>query len=91
MWASNPTWGKLRIQAELRKFGIEVSDSTVSRYRPPRGSPPSQSWRASLDNHLSDIVALDFFVVPTATFRVLHVLLIMSHDRRRILYFNVTT
>ena len=91
MWNSNPTWGKPRIQAELRKIGIEVSDSTVWRYRPPRRDPPSQSWRAFLDNHVRDIVAIDFFVVPTATFRVLYVLLIMSHDRRRILHFNVTT
>jgi len=91
MWNSNPTWGKPRIQAELRKIGIEVSDSTVWRYRPPRGSPPSQRWRAFLDNHVRDIVAVDFFVVPTATFRVLYVFLVMSHDRRRILHFNVTT
>ncbi len=90
MWRSNPTWGKPRIQAELRKIGIEVSDSTVWRYRPTRGSPPSQSWRAFLDNHVRDIVAIDFFVVPTATFRVLYVFLVMSHDRRRILHFNVT-
>ena len=90
MWRSNPTWGKPRIQAELRKIGIEVSDSTVWRYRPSRGTPPSQSWRAFLDNHVGDIVAIDFFVVPTMTFRVLYVFLVMSHDRRRILYFNVT-
>ena len=91
MWRSNPTWGKPRIQAELRKIGIEVSDSTVWRYRPPRDSPPSQSWRTFLDNHVRDIVAIDFFVVPTATFSVLYVFLAMSHDRRRILHFNVTT
>ena len=91
MWNSNPTWGKPRIQAELRKIGIEVSDSTVWRYRPPRGSPPSQSWRSFLQNHLPDIVAIDFFVVPTATFRVLYVFLVMSHDRRRILHLNATT
>ena len=90
MWRSNLTWGKPRIQAELRKIGIEVSDSTAWRYRPPRGSPPSQSWRAFLDNHVRDIVAIDFFVVPTVTFRVLYVFLVMSHDRRRILHFNVT-
>ena len=83
MWTSNPTWGKPRIQAELRKIGIQVSDSTVRRYQPRRSSPPSQSWRAFLDNHVKDIVAIDFFVVPTATFRVLYALLIMSHDRRR--------
>jgi transposase InsO family protein len=91
MWTSNPTWGKPRIQAELRKIGIEVSDSTVWQYRPPQGNPPSQSWRSFLQNHLPDIVAIDFFVVPTATFRVLYVFLVMSHDRRRILHFNVTT
>ncbi len=84
MWRSNPTWGKPRIQAELRKIGIEVSDFTVGRYRPPRGNPPSQSWRAFLDNHVGDIVAIDFFVVPTATFRVLYVFLVMPDDRRRI-------
>jgi hypothetical protein len=90
MWRSNPTWGAPRIQAELRKLGIDVSDSTVRRYRPPRTSPPSRVWRSFLENHLADFTAIDFFIVPTATFRVLYVLLIMSHDRRRILHFNVT-
>ena len=64
MWVSNPTWGKPRIQAELHKIGIEVSDSTVLRYRPRRLNPPSQTWRSFLENHLTDIVAIDFFVVP---------------------------
>ena len=91
MWSSNPTWGAPRIQAELHKLGIDVSDSTVRRYRPPRPSQPAQSWRSFLENHLGDIVAMDFFVVPSATFRVLYVLVIMAHDRRRILHFNVTT
>lgn len=91
MWSSNPTWGAPRIQAELHKLGIDVSDSTVRRYRPPRPRQPSQNWRSFLENHLGDIVAMDFFVVPTATFRVLYVLVIMAHDRRRILHFNVTT
>jgi transposase InsO family protein len=91
MWSSNPTWGAPRIQAELRKLGIDVSDSTVRRYRPQRLRPPSQTWRSFLENHLADIAAMDFFVVPTATFRVLYVLLIVAHDRRRILHFNVTT
>jgi putative transposase len=91
MWSSNPTWGKPRIKAELAKLGIEVSDSTVLRYRPPRRRSPSQSWRTFLANHIEDIVAIDFFVVRTATFRVLYVLLVMSHDRRRIRHFNVTT
>ncbi len=91
MWSSNPTWGAPRIQAELHKLGIDVSDSTVRRYRPPRPRQPSQNWRSFLENHLSAIVAMDFFLVPTATFRVLYVLVIMAHDRRRILHFNVTT
>ncbi len=91
MWSSNPTWGAPRIQAELHKIGIEVSESTVRRYRPLRAKPPSQTWRTFLDNHLPDIVAMDFFVVPTATLRILYVLLVMSHDRRRILHFNVTS
>ena len=90
MWNSNPTWGSPRIQAELHKLGIDVSDATVRRYRPSRLRPPSQAWHSFLENHLTDIAAMDFFIVPTATFRVLYVLLIMSHDRRRILHFNVT-
>jgi putative transposase len=91
MWSSNPTCGAPRIQAELRKIGIEVSDSTIRRYRPPRVGPSSQTWRSFLDNHLADLAAIDFSIVPPGTFRVLYVLLIMSHDRRRILHFNVTT
>ena len=91
MWSSNPTWGAPRIQAELHKLGIEVSDSTVRRYRPGRPRQASPNWRSFLENHLGDIAAMDFFVVPTATFRVLYVLVIMAHDRRRILHFNVTT
>jgi hypothetical protein len=90
MWSSNPTWGAPRIQAELHKLGIDVSDSTGRRYRPPRPRQPPQNWRSFLENHLGDIVAMDFFVVPTATFRVLDVLVIMAHDRRRILHVNVT-
>ena len=91
MWRSNPTWGAPRIQAELHELGIDVSDSTVRRYRPPRPGQPSHNWRSFLGNHVGDIVAMDFFVVPTATFRVLYVLVIMAHDRRRILHFNATT
>jgi putative transposase len=90
MWNANPTWGKPRIQAELGKLGITVSDSTVAKYKPKRRHPPSQTWRSFLNNHAPDIVAVDFFTVPTATFRVLYVLLVMFHDRRRIIHMNVT-
>lgn len=52
--------------------------------------PPSQTWKAFLKNHLHELASCDFFVVPTATFRVLFVFLVLSHDRRRILHFGVT-
>ena len=55
-----------------------------------RRGPPSQAWRTFLENHIKEAIALDFFTVPTATFKVLFVLVILSHDRRRILHFNVT-
>jgi putative transposase len=90
MWQANPTWGSPRIVGELRKLGIEVAKSTVEKYRPRPKHPPSPTWKTFLKNHMQDLVALDFFVVPTATFRVLFVLVILAHDRRRIVHFNVT-
>ena len=90
MCRANPLWGAPRIHGELLKLGIVVSEATVSRYMIKHRGPPSQTWRTFLDNHGNDIIALDFFTVPTATFRILFVLVILSHDRRRILHFNVT-
>jgi transposase InsO family protein len=90
MCQANPLWGAPRIHGELLKLGIEISEATVSKYMIRRRGPPSQSWRTFLDNHARDVIALDFFTVPTATFKVLFVLVILSHDRRRILHFNVT-
>ncbi len=90
MCRANSLWGAPRIHGELLKLGIVVSEATVSRYMIKRRGPPSQTWRTFLDNHGNDIIALDFFTVPTATFRILFVLVILSHDRRRILHFNVT-
>jgi hypothetical protein len=89
MWSSNPTWGSKRIQAELAKLGIEVSDSTLRKYRPRtrRGDP---TWKTFLHNHAKDLIAVDFFVVPTATFRVLYVFLVLAHERRKVLHFNMT-
>jgi len=87
---ANPHWGSPRILGELRKLGITVAKSTVEKYRIRPHRPPSPSWRAFLKNHVSEIVALDFFTVPTVTFRVLFVLIVLAHDRRRILHFNVT-
>jgi transposase InsO family protein len=87
---ANPRWGSPRILGELRKLGIAVAKSTVEKYRVYPSRPASPSWRAFLKNHLSEIVALDFFTVPTVSFRVLFVLIVLAHDRRRILHFNVT-
>jgi len=90
MCRANPLWGAPRIHGELQKLGIEVSEATVSKYMIKRRGPPSQTWRTFLENHGKEIIALDFFTVPTATFRILFVLIILSHNRRRILHFNVT-
>jgi len=90
MCRANPLWGAPRIHGELLKLGIDVSETTVSKYMIRQHGPPSQTWRTFLENHGKDIMALDFFTVPTATFRILFVLIILSHDRRRILHFNVT-
>ena len=90
MCRANPLWGAPRIHGELQKLGIEVSEATVSKYMIKRRGPPSQRWRTFLENHGQEIIALDFFTVPTATLRILFVLIILSHDRRRILHFNVT-
>jgi len=72
--AANPRWGSPRILGELRKLGIPVAKSTVEKYRVHPRRPASPSWRAFLKNHLTDIVALDFFTVPTVNFKVLLVL-----------------
>jgi transposase InsO family protein len=90
MWRSNPTWGSPRIVGELRKIGIKVAKSTVEKYRRRSTKPSSPTWKAFLKNHVKDIVACDFFTVPTATFRVLFVFIMLAHDRRRIVHFNIT-
>lgn len=90
MSQANVTWGAPRIRNELAKLGIEVAVSTVAKYMPRRRKPPSPTWQAFLENHLKDLVALDFFVVPTATFRVLFGLVVLAHHRRRVVHFNVT-
>jgi putative transposase len=90
MSRANVTWGAPRIRNELAKLGIAVAVSTVAKYMPRRRKPPSQTWRAFLENHVKDLVALDFFVVPTATFRVLFGLVVLAHHRRRVVHFNVT-
>jgi putative transposase len=90
MAAANPLWGAPRIHGELRKLGIEVAERTVSRLMPRRPTPPSQTWRTFLTNHVRDLVSIDFFTVPTAQLRVLFVLVVLAHHRRRVLHCNVT-
>jgi putative transposase len=90
MWQANPTWGSPRIVGELRKLGIDVAQSTVEKYRVRLCKPPSPTWKTFLNNHVQDLVALDFLVVPTVTCNVLFVLVILGHHRRRVVHFNVT-
>jgi transposase InsO family protein len=87
---ANPLWGAPRIHGELLKLGLTVSQATVSKHivRPRR--PPSQAWRTFLTNHAKELIALDFFTVPAATFRVLFVLVMLTPSRRRLVHFNVT-
>jgi putative transposase len=90
MATANPLWGAPRIHGELLKLGLDMSERSVSRLIPKRRSPPSQTWRTFLANHVRDLVALDFFTVPTARLRVLFVLVVLAHHRRRVVHFNVT-
>jgi putative transposase len=90
MQATNIGWGAPRIHGELLKPGIEVSQATVSKYMQHLKTPPSQTWRAFLNNHADCLAAMDFFTVPTAKFRVLYVLIVLSHDRRHVVHFNAT-
>jgi len=91
MSAENVLWGAPRIRSELALLGHDVAESTVARYMlPRRRRAPSQTWRTFLANHMAVSAACDFFTVPTLAFKVLHVFLVLSHDRRRILHVNVT-
>src|SRR5918994_1881659 len=90
MSTANPLWGAPRIHGELLKLGVTVSPATVAKYIVRHQRPPSQTWRAFLANHVHQLVAADFFVVPTATCRLLFVLVLLAHDRRRIVHIEVT-
>jgi putative transposase len=91
MSLANPRWGAPRIHGELLKLGMEVSQATVAKYMVRQRKPPSQTWRTFLKNHMKDSVSADFFVVPTITFRVLFVFVILGHHRRRPIHFSVTS
>jgi hypothetical protein len=90
MCRENPGWGAPRIHGELLKLGIDIGESSVGKYMVRSRKPPSQTWRTFLENHAQQLVSIDFFTVPTIRFQVLYVFLVLAHDRRRILHFNVT-
>src|SRR5712691_8799359 len=90
MSLANPLWGAPRIHGELLKLGIDVSQTSVAKYMARRRRPPSQGWATFLRNHAGGIVAMDLFVVPTISFRLLYGLLILRHDRRGILWLGAT-
>ena len=91
MSLENRLWGAPRIHGELMKLGCDVCETTIAKYMDRQPGPPSQTWRTFIQNHMAEIVAIDFFTVHTATFRTLYVFLILSLDRRRVIHFNVTT
>ena len=91
MSREDPTWGAPRIVSELALLGHDVVEATVAKYMVRTRKPLSQTWRTFLDNHVHDIAACDFFTVPTATFRVLYVFIVLRHHRRQVVHFNVTT
>jgi hypothetical protein len=91
MSRDNPIWGTPRIKAELHLLGHDVSKATIDKYRVRRRNPPSPPWRAFLKNHVGSLASMDFFVVHTATFRLLYGFVILRHDRRRVVHFNVTS
>jgi putative transposase len=83
-------WGAPRIHGELLKLGIDIGETSVAKYIVRRRKPPSQTWRTFLENHVRTTVSVDFFTVPTIRFQALYVFLVLAHDRRRIVHFNVT-
>jgi transposase InsO family protein len=90
MSRANPTWGAPRIHGELLKIGMNIGETSVSKYLVRHRKPPSQTWRTFLGNHLKSLVSVDFFTVPIIQFQILYVFLVLAHDRRRILHFGVT-
>jgi putative transposase len=88
MVTANPLWRAPRIHGELKMLGIPISERTVSRMTLRR--PPGQTWKTFLHNHLGQMVSIDFFTVPTVTWKVLFVFIVLEHRRRQVLHLNVT-
>jgi putative transposase len=90
MSRENPLWGAPHIHGELLKLGVDVGETSVSKYMVSHRKPPSQTWRTFLDNHLTTLVSVDFLTVPTIRFQILYVFLVLAHERRRIVHLAVT-
>ena len=86
----NPLWGAPRVHGELLMLGVDVSQATVANYMIRHRGPPSQSWRMFLRNHAPALACVDLFTVPTVTFQILYVLVVLRVERRRVIHFNVT-
>ena len=91
MSRENPRWGAPRIHGELKKLSIGISEASVAKYMVRSPKPPSQTWRTFLNNHVSQLASIDFFTVHTVWFEILFVFIVLAHDRRRVVHFNVTT
>ena len=86
----NPTWGRRPIQAELALLGYHVAELTVAKYMRRTSPRPSPTWRTFRATHAQDIGAIDFFLVPTLTFRLLFVFVVLRHHRRELVHISVT-
>jgi hypothetical protein len=90
MSKANPLWGARRIHGEILKLGIQLSQATVARYMVRRPQQPSPTWRSFLRNHMDGIAAIYMFVVASASFRLLYVMVVLRHNRRKIEHLAVT-
>jgi hypothetical protein len=90
MSRENPLWGAPSIHSELLRLGIDVGETSVSKYMVRHQRPPPQTWRTFLEDHLKGMTSIDFFTVPTIRFQILYMVLVLAHDRRGILHFCVT-
>jgi hypothetical protein len=87
----NSDWGAPRIHGELLKLGFDISESTVQRNMPKKGKRNNgQNWKTFLQNHSKEIISIDFLNIPTINFKLIHVLVVIEHHRRKLIHFNVT-
>jgi len=90
MSRENSTWGTPHIRSELLLLGYDISEPTIAKYMIKERKPPSQTWKTFLKNHMHNTVAIDFFTIPTATFQIYYIFLVLRHSDRNFLHFNIT-